>query len=55
MNTLPEFDSTETYDARIGSWNVAQAILPRPMGGLRATNIDNRVLIFGIVLYEFDL
>ena len=32
----------------MGSWNNAQAALPRPMNGLRATNIDDMVLIFGM-------
>ena len=44
-NTL---ESTEVYDPSVGSWVVAGAKLPRPMYGLRATNIDDRVLIFGI-------
>ena len=40
-------DSTEIYNTLVmGSWNIAQAALPRPMNGLRATNIDNMVLIF---------
>ena len=41
-------DSTEIYNIGIGSWNIAEAKLPRPMDGLRATNIDDMVLIFGI-------
>ena len=40
-------DSTETYDADVGSWATAGAKLPRPMYGLRIANIDDRVLIFG--------
>ena len=39
-------DSTEIFDPRLGSWR-AGATLPCPMFGLRATNIDNRVLFFG--------
>ena len=39
-------DSTEIFDPRLRSWR-AGATLPRPMFGLRATNIDNRVLFFG--------
>ena len=41
-------DSTEVYDPSVGTWVEAGAKLPRPMYGLRATNIDDRVLIFGI-------
>ena len=40
-------DSTELYDPSVGSWVVAGAKLPRPMFGLRAINIDDRVLMFG--------
>ena len=39
-------DSTEIFDPSIGSWK-AGAALPSPVHGLRATNIDNRVLLFG--------
>ena len=43
-------DSTEIYDPtniNLG-WVVAGAKLPRAMLGLKATNIDGRVLIFGL-------
>ncbi len=40
-------DSTETYDPMLGSWAASGANLPRPMEGLRAANINDRVLIFG--------
>ena len=40
-------NSTEVYDPVVGSWNVTEAELPIPMTNLRATNIDDRVLIFG--------
>ena len=40
-------DSTETYDTDGGGWVTSGAKLPQPMYGLRATNIDDRVLIFG--------
>ena len=40
-------DSTETYDPMMGSWAASGAKLPRPMSGLRAANINDRVLIFG--------
>ena len=40
-------DSTEVFDPSLGSW-VITAKLPQPLEGLRATNINNRVLIFGI-------
>ena len=39
-------DSTEIFDPSVGSWR-AGAALPIPMDGMRATNIDNRVLLFG--------
>ena len=39
-------DSTELYNPGLYTWaNVAS--LPSPMGGLRAVNIDNRILVFG--------
>ena len=41
-------DSTELYDPSVGSWVVAGAKLPTPMSSLRAINIDDRILIFGI-------
>ena len=40
-------DSTEVYDPSVGSWVMTEAKLPRPRNGLRALNIDDRVLIFG--------
>ena len=40
-------DSTETLATDASSWITSDAKLPRPMTGLRAANIDNRVLIFG--------
>ena len=40
-------DSTEVYDPSVGSWVTTGAKLPRPMADLRATNIDDKVLIFG--------
>ena len=40
-------DTTEVFDSNLGSWAVSEAKLPHPMRGLRATNIDDRVLIFG--------
>ena len=39
-------DSTEIFDPSLGSWR-AGAALPVPIYDLRATNIDNRVLLFG--------
>ena len=41
-------DSTETFDPMLGSWAASGAKLPQPMGGLRAANINDRLLIFGI-------
>ena len=40
-------DSTEMFDPSLGSWAM-KAKLPQALEGLRATNINNRVLIFGI-------
>ena len=40
-------DSTEIYDPELASWR-AGAALPSPVYSLVATNIDNRVLLFGI-------
>ena len=38
-------DTTEVYDSDLGIWAIFGAKLPRPMAGLRATNIDGRVMI----------
>lgn len=40
-------DSTETLATDGSSWVLSTAKLPQPMYGLRAANIDDRVLIFG--------
>ncbi len=40
-------DTTETFDPLVGSWVASGAKLPRPMLGLRAVNIDDRLQIFG--------
>ena len=40
-------DSTELYDSGAGTWTTAAAKLPSPMSDLRATNINDKVLIFG--------
>ena len=40
-------DTTETLATDASSWVTSTAKLPRPMSGLRAANIDDRVLIFG--------
>ena len=40
-------DSTELYDSVSGTWTTAGAKLPSPSYELRATNINNKVLIFG--------
>ena len=43
-----ELDSTEIFDPSLGGWRPG-ATLPSPnIGSPRATNIDNRVLLFGI-------
>ena len=40
-------DTTEVFDSNHDGWVISGAKLPQPMRGLRATNIDDRVLIFG--------
>ena len=40
-------DTTETLSSDEDTWTNAGARLPRPMGGLRAATIDDRILIFG--------
>ena len=40
-------DTTETFAGDEDTWTTAGARLPRPMDGLRAATIDDRVLIFG--------
>ena len=45
-------DSTEMYDPSVGSW-ANGAKLPQPMSGLKATNINDRVLIFGRYLHLY--
>ena len=46
-------DSTEIFDSSVGSWRTGAA-LPIPMQDMRATNLDNRVLIFGIDIFGSD-
>ena len=40
-------DSTELYDPQVGSWKLVEAKLPMGIIGLRAANIDDRLLFFG--------
>lgn len=40
-------DSTELYDPRAGGWKLTEAKLPSKTMGLRASNIDERILFFG--------
>ena len=42
-----DLDSTELYDSSVGKWAMAGAKLKNRMAGMRATNIDDRILIFG--------
>ena len=42
-----DLDSTETLATGASSWVTSTAKLPRPLGALRAANIDDRLLIFG--------
>ena len=43
-------DTTETLASDEDTW-VTAATLPRPIDGLRAATIDDRVLIFGNYMY----
>ena len=43
----PIIVTTEVYDSELESWAFSGAKLPQPMNGVKATNIDGRVLIFG--------
>ncbi len=43
-----QLDSTEIFDPDLGSWRTGAA-LPSTMAGHKAANIDNRVLIFGMM------
>ena len=46
-------DSTEVFDSSLGSWTL-RAKLPWPVSGMRAININDRVLIFGKDQGEFE-
>ena len=43
-------DSTELYNPSLGKWVISTSTLslPKPMAGLRAANINDRVMFFGI-------
>ena len=45
-------DTTEIFYPSVGSWK-AGAALPSPQEYLRAVNIDNKILIFGIYIYIY--
>ena len=47
LDGMSLLDSTELYDSVAGSWTTVGAKLPSPTRWLRATNINNKVLIFG--------
>ena len=47
QSNIIDFDTSEVYDSDLGRWATSGAKLPQPTSGLRATNIDGRVLIFG--------
>ena len=40
-------DSIEIFDPLVGSWTASGAKLPRPLSGLSAEIIYDRVLLFG--------
>ena len=40
-------DTMETLTTDASSWITSEAKMPRPMIGLSAANIDNRILFFG--------
>ena len=52
--TVVNLDTSEVYDSDLGSWATSGAKLPHPTSGLRATNIDGRVLIFGNIFSSED-
>ena len=43
-------DSTEIFDPNLGSWKAGSALPNRFVMTMRATTIDNRVLLFGIYI-----
>lgn len=47
MVTGGTVDTMEILDTAVGSWATSAAKLPQRTLGLRAANIDGRVLIFG--------
>ena len=47
-------DSTEILDPSVGSWTYG-ASLPNPRQGLRAANIDDQILIFGIIILRYQI
>ena len=47
-------DSAELYNSTVGSWAMAGARLPTAMDGLKATNIDDKILIFGIFILFYN-
>ena len=48
MGGFPGLDSVEYLHPEDGSWQTAAATLPTTAYRLRATNIDDRILIFGV-------
>ena len=46
---MDRLDPTEIFDPLVGTWTQSGARLPRPIGFLRAENIDDSgsVLLFG--------
>ena len=48
-------DSSELYDSVTDTWTTAAAKLPRQLQSLRATNINNKLLIFGTWTLGFGL
>ena len=45
---LNRLASIEIFDPLVGSWTESEARLPRPITFLRAENVNDRALIFGI-------
>ena len=46
-------DSTEILDPSLGGWRFG-GTLPRPMSGIKAANIDNRIFFFGTNFIVFQ-
>ena len=46
-NLIGDIDSTELFDSTVGAWRLIEGRLPMPMSSMKATAVNNRVLLFG--------